>query len=131
MRGGIPQHMERAAGGARDAGLQPSDATEPAGLGGMQGGIVVPLCVGHPVHVHGALSRSATACHASLYLHFSTCGKQGNDCYTPSFTARKCAMRNEKLAVSQEACGFCQGWTKTGLGPSTPTTGSQFCLSFA
>ena len=38
-----PQFAERAAGGTHDAGLQPSDATELAGLGGMQGGIVVPL----------------------------------------------------------------------------------------
>ena len=32
-----PQNMERAAGGTHDAGIQPSDTTEPAGLGGMQG----------------------------------------------------------------------------------------------
>ena len=58
---------ECAAGGAHDAGLQPSDTTGPAGLGGMQGGIVVPLGVGHPVHVHGVVSRGATATHpASL-----------------------------------------------------------------
>ena len=53
--------MERAAGGAHDAALQPSDTIEPAGLGGMQGGIVVPHRVGHPVHVHGVVSRGATA----------------------------------------------------------------------
>ena len=56
-----PQHMERAAGGAHDAGLQPSDTTEPARLEGMQGGIVVPLCFGHPVHLLGVLSWRATA----------------------------------------------------------------------
>ena len=42
--------MECAAGDAHDAVLQPSDTTELAGLGGVQGGIVVPFCVGHPVH---------------------------------------------------------------------------------
>ena len=54
--GGKPQYVERAAGGTHDAGLQPSDTTEPAGLGGMQGGIVVSLRVGHPVNVHGVVS---------------------------------------------------------------------------
>ena len=54
--GGKPQYVERTAGGTHDAGLQPSDTTEPAGLGGMQGGIVVSLRVGHPVHVHGVVS---------------------------------------------------------------------------
>ena len=46
---------------AHDAGLQPSDTTELAGLGGVQDGIVVPLCVVHPVHIHGVVSRGATA----------------------------------------------------------------------
>ena len=35
--------------------------TEPAGLGGMQGGIIVPFCAGHSVHVHEMVSRGATA----------------------------------------------------------------------
>ena len=88
-----PQHMERAGGGAHDARLQPSVTAEPARLGGVQGGIVVPFCVGHPVHVHGMVSRGVTAdtpkkarC-ASLCLHVSRCGKQENDCSTPSLTA--------------------------------------------
>ena len=45
-----PQHMERTAGSANDAKLQPSDTTGYAGSCGMQGGIVVPLCAGHSVH---------------------------------------------------------------------------------
>ena len=49
--------MERAAGGTHDARLQPTDTTEPAGLGGMQDGFVVPFRFGHPVHVHGVVSR--------------------------------------------------------------------------
>ena len=53
--------MERAAGGAHNARLQPSDTPEPAGLGGVQGGFVVPLCAGHYVVVHGMVSRGATA----------------------------------------------------------------------
>ena len=52
--------MERSAGGAHDARLQPSDTTEPAGLGGMQGGMVVPICAGHSLHVHGMASTGAT-----------------------------------------------------------------------
>ena len=40
---------------------QPSDTTEPAGLGGLQGGIVMSRRVGHPVQVHGVVSREATA----------------------------------------------------------------------
>ena len=45
------------AGGTDDAGLQPTDTTEPAGLGGMQDGLVVPLRFGHLVQVHGVESR--------------------------------------------------------------------------
>ena len=54
------QYVERTAGNTHDAGLQPSDTTELAGLGGMQGGIVVPLCVGHPVHVYGVVPSRTT-----------------------------------------------------------------------
>ena len=52
--------MERAAGGAHDASLQPSDTTEPAGYGGVQGGSVVPFFAGHFLFVHGMESRRAT-----------------------------------------------------------------------
>ena len=53
--------MERAAGGAHGARLQPSDTTVPAGLGGVQGGSVVPFFSGDSVLVHGMVSRGATA----------------------------------------------------------------------
>ena len=68
---------------------EPSDTTEPAGVGRVQGGCVVPHRGGHSVHVsvHGIVSRRATAetpklCSASLHLHLSMCGKQGSDCFT-------------------------------------------------
>ena len=38
-----PQHLERAAGVAYDARLQPSDTRVPPGLRGVQGGYVVPF----------------------------------------------------------------------------------------
>ena len=84
--------MERAAGGTHDARLQPSDTTEPAGLGSVQGGSVVPFFTGHSVLAHGMASRGATAetsklSGAGLRLHPCRRGKQGSDCYTPSLTA--------------------------------------------
>ena len=60
-RGRKPQHLERAAGVANDARLQPSDTTVTPGLGGVQGGSVVPFLAGHSVLVHGMVSRRATA----------------------------------------------------------------------
>ena len=55
---------------------------------GVQGGIVVPLRVGHPVHVHGVVSRGATAetpkntlCELVVT---SRCGKQGAPATRPA-----------------------------------------------
>ena len=53
--------MERAAGSAHDARLQPSDTTEPGELGGMQGGSVVPFGAGQFVRVYGMVSKRVTA----------------------------------------------------------------------
>ena len=39
----------------------PSGTAEPARMGGMQDGCIVPLRVGHHVLVHGVVSRGATA----------------------------------------------------------------------
>ena len=42
-------------------GVQPSDAAGYVRLGTMKGGIVMSLRVGRYVHVHGVVSRGATA----------------------------------------------------------------------
>ena len=74
--------MERAAGGTLDAVFQPSDATEPAGFGGMQVALSCPFALGILYMSMGVLSRGATAetpkktrC-TSLWLPSPRCGKQ-------------------------------------------------------
>ena len=97
-------------------------------------------------------------CRNTLRWTSCTCpwnGKQGSDCQDaqntlcePAFThikawqagerllyaqphCEKSTIRNGNLAVRQEAWRLEQCWTKAGLGPSAPRTGSQFCLCVA
>ena len=52
---------EHAVGDTHVARFQPSDTAGTSRLGVMQGGIVLPLRVGHYLYVHGVVSSRATA----------------------------------------------------------------------
>ena len=99
---------------AHDARLQPSDTTEPAGLGGTQGGIVVPLRVGHCVHAWS--------------------GKQVSDCRDAQIewacvcmSGENRVLRNVKLTERQRVRGLCLGWTR----PAWVQVHPGRCHSFA
>ena len=70
------------------------------------------------------------ACRAGLCVHVSMRGTQENDYNIPSLTASEVQHGMGMCQCRQELRRLCQRWTKIGLGPSAPRTGSQFCFEF-